>query len=312
MKRFPLVAILLLLLSLACSLTDLDGRGASPTEPLPTPHPQSERRCGDGVCDGPENPENCPQDCASGGAAAGRETPSGEAEPTEEATVAGEPVLGAVASSARLTRTPGDGSCGIEPWRPEACTLGVTWWGLQLSASAHTKVLVIPDGEDRWVITNHPDVVSRYGYDPADFRPSTRYREAAIEFVLPECEGTISVEDDFNFQVMGTYEDGQIELILSADPQEHIEGHCGVAGFAYDLNNLLYGWAVALSGDPFDLTGTLTEADLTAAGEYRREYVVDTNPSPENRDHVTATLEFMCMEKEREGVYRPIACPWKR
>lgn len=274
---------------------------------------QSERRCGDGVCDGPENSGNCPQDCAADGAVEGRETPAGEEEPTEEATVAGEVVLGAVASSAQLIRDVGDGDCGIEPWRGSDCISLKYWWGLQLSIEAHTKVLVIPDGADRWVITNHSDVVSRYGYNPADFQPSTYYHTATIDFgTHTECSGTIRGEDGFDFQVMGTRENGQIELILSADPQEHTEGHCGVASFAYDTTHMLYGWAVALSGDPFDLTGTLTEADLTAAGEYRREYVADTNPSPENRDHVTATLEFMCMEKEREGVYRPIACPWKR
>ena len=35
--------------------------------PLPTGRPpiqdRSEKRCGDGVCDGPENPQNCPVDC---------------------------------------------------------------------------------------------------------------------------------------------------------------------------------------------------------------------------------------------------------
>jgi len=40
------------------------GEVASPT-PADTPTlPPSEHRCGDGVCDGPENVENCPEDCA--------------------------------------------------------------------------------------------------------------------------------------------------------------------------------------------------------------------------------------------------------
>jgi hypothetical protein len=56
----PLIA--LVLLALACNLV---GAEAAPTqEPLPTETPpQSEKRCGDGVCDGPENVNNCPQDC---------------------------------------------------------------------------------------------------------------------------------------------------------------------------------------------------------------------------------------------------------
>ena len=45
MKRTALIFTLLLALSLACSLSG----GETPTTP------QSENRCGDGVCDGPEN-----------------------------------------------------------------------------------------------------------------------------------------------------------------------------------------------------------------------------------------------------------------
>jgi hypothetical protein len=48
----PLIA--LLFLALACSLL-------SPEQPPALP--ESEQRCGDGVCDGPENVDSCPQDC---------------------------------------------------------------------------------------------------------------------------------------------------------------------------------------------------------------------------------------------------------
>ena len=62
MKRMSIILIILISLSLACSLGGLTGGGdeaAAPTEPPP----QSEKRCGDGVCDGPENVNNCPEDC---------------------------------------------------------------------------------------------------------------------------------------------------------------------------------------------------------------------------------------------------------
>ncbi len=56
MKKRALVSLLLLLfLSLPLAVI-----AAAP------PTPVSEHRCGDGVCDGPENPQNCPQDCACG------------------------------------------------------------------------------------------------------------------------------------------------------------------------------------------------------------------------------------------------------
>ncbi|MEA3349452.1 MAG: hypothetical protein U9Q82_02390 [Chloroflexota bacterium] len=53
----PLIA--LILLTLACSLT---GTETTPADETPLP-PKSEKRCGDGVCDGPENPQNCSEDC---------------------------------------------------------------------------------------------------------------------------------------------------------------------------------------------------------------------------------------------------------
>lgn len=60
MKRsaIPLLTILILL-ALACNLE----QAAAPTQPPSIPPGGSEKRCGDGVCDGPENPTNCPEDC---------------------------------------------------------------------------------------------------------------------------------------------------------------------------------------------------------------------------------------------------------
>ena len=63
-----LAAVLVLLAALACGPL---GRGETPG-PTEAPPPPAETpagpgpgggRCGDGVCDGPENEQNCPQDC---------------------------------------------------------------------------------------------------------------------------------------------------------------------------------------------------------------------------------------------------------
>jgi hypothetical protein len=73
-KRTKLLTLLLSLallasLTMAC-IPGLPGLGGGATEeetPSPPPPaaqtPVSEARCGDGVCEGPENPENCPEDC---------------------------------------------------------------------------------------------------------------------------------------------------------------------------------------------------------------------------------------------------------
>ena len=68
---------------------------------------------GAATSDGPENPQNCPQDCASGalgqGEAVRTETPSRE--DTPEAKSGGEPFPGRVFSDAQLTRMAGYGDC---------------------------------------------------------------------------------------------------------------------------------------------------------------------------------------------------------
>ena len=66
-KKPVLLIGTLLLLSLGCSF--ITG-GFFKTTPVPSQETQpaatiSENRCGDGVCDGPENPSNCPSDCSS-------------------------------------------------------------------------------------------------------------------------------------------------------------------------------------------------------------------------------------------------------
>lgn len=70
MKTRILPITLLAILSLSCSLVSLN---ASPQpanvnneagpQIQPAESTQSEKRCGDGICDGPENAQNCPEDC---------------------------------------------------------------------------------------------------------------------------------------------------------------------------------------------------------------------------------------------------------
>jgi len=71
--RISVVSLLILiavaLLLIACGLTTPIATAPAPTSPPtalpPTKPPATSRgRCGDGVCDGPENAQNCPQDCA--------------------------------------------------------------------------------------------------------------------------------------------------------------------------------------------------------------------------------------------------------
>ena len=60
MKKVLAIYAFLFVISMACNLTPQE---LTPTD---TPEPVSENRCGDGVCDGPENASKCPEDCIQG------------------------------------------------------------------------------------------------------------------------------------------------------------------------------------------------------------------------------------------------------
>jgi len=185
------------------------------------------------------------------------------------------------------------------------------WWGLHLRASAMTPVVIVPDGPERWVITNHADAVHKAGLDfskaPA---PVATYREATVSFSpTPECSGTIDGRD-FDFQVMGERTRGRIELILSAAPTEHLRGSCAGAPFETTMTHLLWGWAAALSGDPLDLTGVLIDDNVEEPGSYRIEVERDVNPSPAPRDHLKVELGFMCVGRSSPAGVSAGPCPW--
>ncbi|MCD4671804.1 MAG: hypothetical protein K8R77_03990 [Anaerolineaceae bacterium] len=62
MKHRFLALTFILMVSLACSL---GGIGNS-QETVEEPAKESQNRCGDDVCDGPEDTQNCPEDCETG------------------------------------------------------------------------------------------------------------------------------------------------------------------------------------------------------------------------------------------------------
>jgi len=102
------------------------------------------------------------------------------------------------------------------------------WWDMHLQAFASTHVIIIPDGQERWVITNHEDVASKYGIQLAG--GSGEYQTITFDPAVtnPECSGEI-----------------------------------------------------------------------------------DTNPSPEKRDHVKAELGFLCTGDTTSGTAAPAPCPWE-
>lgn len=310
--------MIMICIGLLCSSCNLPG---SEVEGQIIPQPPAgnpDDRCGDGTCEGIENPQNCPADCPAPAAQQqGQENPPESQQSDQQENVSanpgsGEAVLGMVYATIELLREGGMGNCGVSPWLSSDCSEPKIWWGLDLSAAVNTYVLIIPDGNNRWVVTNQADVVSRYDFSGISFdQANGYYQNAAIDFSsTPGCAGEITGQA-FSLPVMGTVENGDIELILSAAPHEIIEGACSGVSIHQDITVLMYGWAAALSGDPLDMTARMSASDRTnETGVYSHTYAVNTNPSPQNRDQAIVTLELWCVEKVSGGA-NPVACPWE-
>lgn len=225
---------------------------------------------------------------------------------TQEAT------MGVVTINSSMVRGAGSGSCGVYPWSKD-CTTYRVWWGMNLEANSTSRVLIIPDGEDRWVITNNADVVKDYPQYSSLFTstPSGRYTTATIDFSATDgCSGTISA-GSFNMQIMGVRVYDNLKLIFSPDATENITGSCGSIPLNYTQTNWRWDTAMALSGNADDMTAILFSDDYkieTSLGTYQHTYEIDTNPSPENRDHVKASVSMYCIGADDVQTN----CPWDK
>lgn len=241
---------------------------------------------------------------------------------------------GQIVVSGKVIRDNGEGTCGISPWSG-GCTISRNWWGLELRANAYGDFLIIPDGEGRWVLTNIPETLDQYTYlgvNSDDFNQkngnysSTEF--AGVDFSsTPGCEGNIKLTGDhFNTQVMGTAKYNYINITLSPQATERITGSCGVmANFDSETSFWRYGVSAIVSGDPNDMTILLGPEDYKPEGissptnqgttynnigYYIRQYTGDTNPSPQNRDHVTVLAQLQCYSDQ--GRQEEAICPWNK
>ncbi len=306
MKRLYLALSILVLLSLACSLVGLIGGGEESAAPTETPR-QSEKRCGDGVCDGPENANNCTEDCQAAGIPEATTT-SGENDGklTPETEAQGK-VFAQVYVEVQVSRDDGVGDCSMPPWGVDHiaggdfnCVPPKYWYGYNLKATAFQLLQLTPAGENAWLIA---------GAKPG----GGTYQEAAHwSDGQRVCWPTAISGQTFGLDANGNYQDDKIELTFLAEPKETSDWVCdGGQAYVRETTLLLIDWAIAMSGDYTNLSATLDSRHRVADGFYRHEFTMDTNPSPNNRDHVTATLEFSCVEPQQAGTYTTVACPWE-
>jgi len=315
MKTKILLLTGILLFSLACSL----GSILPEEEAKPTAVPaQSEKRCGDGVCDGPENASTCAQDCAAPEQISNEQPSSQQPEPphqeqeppgpsSEPPETTADTLIGQVYVDVSVNRQDGEGSCPVSPWGVDhmdggdyGCSPPMYWFGQRPHATAFQIVSIIPVSEGAWQIT-------------AEKPGGGAFQEASMwSDGQRVCEPVSMEGKPFAFSVEGGALDGQIALTLSAIPVEVANWTCDNGNtYSRETTLLRIGWGIAMTGDYNDLSLILEESDRIAPGEYQRVFSADTNPSPANRDHVEVTLEFNCMEQVAEGELRAVACPWE-
>ncbi len=214
-----------------------------------------------------------------------------------------------------LDRDVGEGNCGIKPWYKEDCPGSKYWWKIHAKVVSISYVLVVPDGKNRWVVTDNEKVIKKYNLDLGAFKGAHFYEELQVSpgrfrECHPKAEGK-----RFKVQIMGEITDKKAVIYFSfpQKPIEHVYGNCGRAHFDWNAKSVYYGWGVAFSGNPLDHTLRLHPSKL-----WTTTLKADTNPSPSNRDHVKAKVEFWCLkyspEKSRGdiNVFDYVRCPWSR
>lgn len=276
--------------------------------------PVSEQRCGDEVCDGPENETNCPQDCIEASSltnkssseedkanGAADDNPQGE-NPGERSTE----LIAEVYFDVNVTRRDGVGDCGVEPWGVDhidggdfSCPPPKYWFGEDLHATAHQQVALIQQGQG-WVFAPHSSGGGTY--------------QKAISFSDGQrvCEPVSVIAEPFDLSIEGATAEGDIVLEISTKPTENAIWQCD-NGNTYERETtlLLIDWGIAVSGSHDSLTTLLTQADRQSQSRYQHMYVLDTNPSPDDRDHVEVDVSFTCMKPGQEiGSYVESPCPW--
>lgn len=292
------IIFLLIFLTILSGCAVLEGESLPGSGVIPG---ESEKRCGDGVCDGPEDADTCPDDCA---------LPSTESldERTEPGTPSGtDDVLAQLFIDVQVTREGGVGNCGQAPWGVDhidggdfSCQLPKYWYNYKLSATALQNLRVVPSGNENWTI-----IGEKIG-------GGTYQSVSASSDGQRICAPVLIVGNIFKLNVEGNYKNGEIAFAFEANPAEVTTWKCDQGqDYERETTLLLIDWAVAMTGDYTDLSVILNEEDRVSPGVYQKIITAATNPSPDNRDKVIFTIDFNCIEENAEGIYNSVLCPWE-
>jgi len=148
-------------------LFSLTGCGLDSDHREPNQTPISAQRCGDRVCDGPENQKNCPEDCSENISMTNEKlTEDEQASQVEGDDAQGESQCDVSSDliaenfiEVSVMRSDGVGSCGVEPWGVDhieggdySCPPPKYWFGYDLEATIQQQVDLIPQGQG-WIFS---------------------------------------------------------------------------------------------------------------------------------------------------------------
>jgi hypothetical protein len=204
-----------------------------------------------------------------------------------------------------VTRDDGEGTCGTPPWGVDhiaggdySCPPPKYWYGYQFEITALQQVDLVPQGQG-WV------------FQPRTNGNGTYQKAVAWSDGNRVCEPVSIDAAPFDFTISGAVADGEIVIEISTNPIEIASWECD-NGHSYERETTLVqiDMGMALNGVYSDLSVLLTEADRFSTARYQKTFEIDTNASPDPRDHVKAALTFSCMTVQDESTLVESACPW--
>jgi hypothetical protein len=215
------------------------------------------------------------------------------------------PIIAEIFLEGTVTRDDGEGTCGTAPWGVDhiaggdfSCIPPKYWFGYQFEITAHQQVDLVPRGQG-WV------------FQPRTSGGGTYQQAAPISDGKRVCKPISIQAAPFNFSVSGAAADGEIVIEIFTNPFETASWEC-TNGHSYKRETTLVqiDMGMALGGNDDNLSVLLTERNRISEARYQKTFELDTNPSPNPRDHVKVLLTFSCMTIQDGNTRVESACPW--
>jgi hypothetical protein len=200
-----------------------------------------------------------------------------------------------------VTRDASEGTCGSAPWGVDhidggdyRCPPPKYWFGYQYDITAQQQLNLIPQGQG-WRLQARTTGGGTY-QTALGWSDGNRV-----------CEPIAVVGAPFDFDVSGGVADDEIVLAITTNPTEVATWSCG---YDRETTLVLIDMGLAMSNDYNDISVLLKTTDRFSMSRYRKTFTLDTNPSPQPRDHVAVTLTLSCMAMQDGDTFVESDCPW--